>query len=125
MNLGRFCVYLFLCGLVFGSGQNARADHIPENILKEIMLEMVVPGCLNSNQYDGTDLDCYNPYSDYVDCWVEILHNNMTYQQAVDLLDQMKLNKRTYGHVYGSETNPSISAEDIDLLGDADFICWF
>ncbi|MEE8258698.1 MAG: hypothetical protein V3R20_03310 [Sphingomonadales bacterium] len=103
----------------------ALADHIPDYILVEIEREVNETICRVGNRTDGTNYDCtiVDPY--WASCWNDFLHEDLTYQQAVDLLGQIKVSNTYYDTIYIPEPNPYISADNMEMLLDIDFICWF
>ena len=117
-------IILAIIGLLHPLGRESRADHIPQNILEDIEREANLPACLSSNRDNGTNYNCYDIETEYLSCWTEILSDEISYQEALDLLGQLKVSNTYYDYYYQPETNPYISEENLDTLMMIDFICW-
>lgn len=121
----KFLLFFFGYFLFSATMPPALADHIPDYILVEIEREVNEPICRVGNLTDGTNYNCtiVDPY--WASCWNDFLHEDLTYQQAVDLLGQIKVSNSYYDSIYVPEPNPYISADNMELLLDMDLICWF
>lgn len=116
---------LFLALPWFLSPSPALGDHIPMNILTEIEREANEPACRYNNGINGTNYDCTVVDSDWVECWTTFLAEDLSYQGALDLLGQLKVSNTYYEVYYLPETNPYISSENMGILEDIDFVCWW
>ena len=94
--------------------------------MAEIEWEANEPYCRYQNRLNGTDYDCSNPGADYLDCFIGFLNEDLTtYQQALDLLGQLKSSNTYYDYYDLPEYNEYMSKEYIEILSDNDFVCSF
>ena len=84
-----------------------------------------MPYCQYENRVNGTDFDCAFEDPDWISCWTTFLGEDLTYQGALDLLGQLKVSNTYFDHYDLPASNPYISDENMDILMEIDFICFF
>ncbi len=109
----------------FASTTPAFGDDIPWSILTEIERQANEPACRYENRINGTDYDCTNVDPDWVDCFAFFIADELTYNQALDLLGQLKVSNSYYEAYYAVEPNPYITRDYVDLLDEIGFYCEF